>query len=118
MILQWVDSASLSLLKSIMLDDEIHHLLIIGAYRDNEVDSSHSFMMTVDELEKDNVIINTIFLANLLGDDVNHLLQESLLSKAAQTQSLTDLIYQKTLWKCFFHSSIFAYFVCRGFIAI
>jgi predicted ATPase/serine phosphatase RsbU (regulator of sigma subunit)/tRNA A-37 threonylcarbamoyl transferase component Bud32 len=100
--LQWVDSASLSLLKSIMLDDEIHHLLIIGAYRDNEVDSSHSFMMTVDELEKDNVIINTIFLANLLGDDVNHLLQESLLSKAAQTQSLTDLIYQKTLGNAFF----------------
>jgi len=39
--LQWADSASLSLLESIMTDDEITHLLIIGAYRDNEVDKGH-----------------------------------------------------------------------------
>jgi predicted ATPase/signal transduction histidine kinase/DNA-binding NarL/FixJ family response regulator/tRNA A-37 threonylcarbamoyl transferase component Bud32 len=100
--LQWVDSASLSLLKSIMLDDEIQHLLIIGAYRDNEVDGSHPFMMAVDELQKANAVINTIFLANLLSKDVNHLLQDSLKCEAVQTQALTDLIYQKTQGNAFF----------------
>jgi predicted ATPase/signal transduction histidine kinase len=100
--LQWVDLASLNLLKSILLDDEIRHLLIIGAYRDNEVDSSHPFVMAIDELEKANAIINTIKLANLLGGDVNHLLQESLFCEMEQTQSLTDLIYQKTQGNAFF----------------
>ncbi|MEK8022071.1 MAG: AAA family ATPase, partial [Candidatus Parabeggiatoa sp.] len=100
--LQWVDSASLGLLKSIMLDDEIRHLLIIGAYRDNEVDSTHPFMMAASELEKANVSINTIFLANLQQEDVNHLLQDSLNCESALTQPLTDLIYQKTQGNAFF----------------
>ncbi|HIE01755.1 MAG TPA: GAF domain-containing protein, partial [Thiotrichaceae bacterium] len=100
--LQWVDSASLGLLKSIMLDDEIRHLLIIGAYRDNEVDSTHPFMMAASELQKANAIINTIELANLQQEDVNHLLQDSLKCEAGRTQSLTDLIYQKTQGNAFF----------------
>ncbi len=100
--LQWVDSASKGLLKSIMLDDEIRHLLIIGAYRDNEVDSSHPFMMAVDELEKANAVINTIYLSNLLSKDINCLLQDSLKCWLKQTQPLTDLIYQKTQGNAFF----------------
>jgi predicted ATPase/serine phosphatase RsbU (regulator of sigma subunit) len=100
--LQWVDSASLDLLKSIMLDDEIQYLLIIGAYRDNEVDNSHPFIMAVNELQKANVVINTIELTNLQPEDVNHLLQESLFSETLLTQSLTDLIYQKTQGNAFF----------------
>ncbi len=100
--LQWVDSASLGLLKSIMLDDEIQHLLIIGAYRDNEVDSSHPFIMAASELQKANVSINTIELANLQPEDVNLLLQDSLNCESARTQPLTDLIYQKTQGNAFF----------------
>jgi len=100
--LQWVDSGSLGLLKSIMLDDEIQHLLIIGAYRDNEVDSTHPFMMAVSELQRANVNINSIELANLQQKDVNQLLQDSLKCEAVQTQSLTDLIYQKTQGNAFF----------------
>ena len=100
--LQWVDLASLGLLKSIMLDDEIQHLLIIVAYRDNEVDGSHPFIMATSELQKANATINTIFLANLLGGDINQLLQESLKCEAGRTQPLTDLIFQKTQGNAFF----------------
>jgi len=105
--LQWVDSASLGLLKSIMLDDETQHLLIIGAYRDNEVDSSHPFIMAVDELQKANAAINTIELANLQLEDVNHLLQDSLKCFAKLTQPLTGLIYQKTQGNAFFTHEFF-----------
>ncbi|EDN70497.1 Serine/Threonine protein kinase and Signal Transduction Histidine Kinase (STHK) with GAF sensor [Beggiatoa sp. PS] len=100
--LQWVDSASLDLLKRILLDSEVKHLFIIGAYRDNEVDSSHPLMMAISELQKANAIINTIKLANLLRSDVNHLLRESLACETEQAQSLTDLIYQKTQGNAFF----------------
>jgi predicted ATPase/signal transduction histidine kinase/CheY-like chemotaxis protein/tRNA A-37 threonylcarbamoyl transferase component Bud32 len=100
--LQWVDLASMALLKSIMLDDEMKYLFIIGAYRDNEVDSSHPFMMAISELQKANAIINTIELDNLLEGDINQLLQESLSSENALTQPLTDLVYQKTQGNAFF----------------
>ncbi len=100
--LQWVDSASLGLLKNIMLDDEIRHLLIIGAYRDNEVDGSHPFIMAADELRKADAVINTIELTNLQPADISHLLQDSLLCESSQTQALTDLTEQKTRGNAFF----------------
>ncbi|HID99848.1 MAG TPA: GAF domain-containing protein, partial [Thiotrichaceae bacterium] len=74
----------------------------IGAYRDNEVDSTHPFIMALFELEKANVSINTIELANLQQEDVNHLLQDSLKCESALSQPLTDLIYQKTQGNAFF----------------
>jgi predicted ATPase/serine phosphatase RsbU (regulator of sigma subunit)/tRNA A-37 threonylcarbamoyl transferase component Bud32 len=98
--LQWVDSASLSLLKSIMLDDDIKYLFIIGAYRDNEVNNQHPLIRATNELA--NVNINRIQLGNLQQADVNQLLQESLLSQNLSTQTLTELIYQKTQGNAFF----------------
>ena len=39
--LQWIDAASLSLLKVFLTDPDLFHFLVIGAYRDNEVDAAH-----------------------------------------------------------------------------
>ncbi len=100
--LQWVDSASLELLKSIMLDDEIKHLLIVGAYRDNEVDDGHPLIVAVDELRGRTGLINTIELGNLQPGHVNHLLQDSLSCEAARSRSLADLVFQKTAGNAFF----------------
>ena len=44
--LQWADSASLQLVKLLM--NESKHLLMLGAYRDNEVSPIHPFMVTVE----------------------------------------------------------------------
>jgi len=98
--LQWIDSASLSLLKNIMLDTGIQYLLIIGAYRDNEVDAGHPFIMAVKELQKSEIIINKIKLTNLQISDVNELLQDTLRNNASNT--LADLVYQKTQGNAFF----------------
>ena len=48
--LQWADSASLQLLDQLMEDTE--HLLLLGAYRDNEVSPAHPLMLTVEGLAK------------------------------------------------------------------
>jgi predicted ATPase/serine phosphatase RsbU (regulator of sigma subunit)/tRNA A-37 threonylcarbamoyl transferase component Bud32 len=100
--LQWVDSASLGLLKCMMLDNEIEYLLIICAYRDNEVDSCHPFIMAVEELKKAAAIVNKIELGHLQKNDINQLLQDSLLCKARKSQKLAHLIYQKTQGNAFF----------------
>ena len=100
--LQWVDSASLGLLKSIMLDDEIQYLLVIGAYRDNEVDSSHPLMMTVEDLHKAAVIVNTVQLKNLSLAYVNTLISEALMSESTDVKTLTNLVYKKAQGNAFF----------------
>jgi predicted ATPase len=99
---QWADSASLSLLKVLMTDTEIRYFLLIGAYRDNEVDASHPFMMTLEELQHSAAVINTLTLDNLSIQQVNTLIAEALHCDSASAQSLTDLVYEKTFGNAFF----------------
>ncbi len=100
--LQWVDTASLNLLKNIIEDNELRYLLIIGTYRSNEVDPSHPLIMTVDDLKNSGRTLETIELDNLQSDDIHLMLQEALLCGKAQSQALADLVFRKTQGNPFF----------------
>ncbi|MEK8021907.1 MAG: AAA family ATPase, partial [Candidatus Parabeggiatoa sp.] len=100
--LQWVDSASLNLLQIIMTNTDIQYLLFIGAYRDNEVNATHPLMITLADLDKNNVVIHTVTLDNLSFADVNALIADSLQCDLATAQSLTMVVYEKTQGNAFF----------------
>ncbi|GAA6621823.1 AAA family ATPase [Scytonema sp. NUACC26] len=99
--LQWADGASLSLLKVIMSDSTLEHILILGAYRDNEVDATHPLMMTLEEIEKEG-LISLINLNNLTELDINALIAEALACSQSSCQGLAELVYQKTQGNAFF----------------
>ena len=48
--LQWIDAASLALLRNVLLSDQMESLFFCGAYRDNEVSPAHPFMLAREEL--------------------------------------------------------------------
>ncbi len=98
--LQWADSASLKLLQLLMQDTG--YLLLLGAYRDNEVSPLHPFMLIVDEIGKTGAIVNTITLLSLSEIDMNRLVADTLNCALAIAQPLTRLIYQKTTGNPFF----------------
>ncbi len=98
--LQWSDSASLKLLQLLMA--ETAHLLILGAYRDNEVSPAHPFILTVDEIIKTGSIVNTITLQPLNVVDLNQLVADTLNCEFLVAQPLTELVYQKTKGNPFF----------------
>ncbi|TYQ31002.1 ATP-binding sensor histidine kinase [Pseudanabaena sp. UWO310] len=98
--LQWADSASLNLLK--LLIEDTQYLLIIGAYRDNEVSPAHPFMITIDEIIKSGALVNTITLKALSLLNVNQLVADTLNCELFLAQALTELIYQKTNGNPFF----------------
>ncbi|MEH2105471.1 trifunctional serine/threonine-protein kinase/ATP-binding protein/sensor histidine kinase [Nostoc sp.] len=100
--LQWADSASLKLLKIILSDRNIQNLLIIGAYRDNEVDATHPLAMSLDEIKNDGGIVSEINLKNLTPKDVNTLIAETLSVSTILTQPLTNLVCEKTQGNAFF----------------
>ncbi|MGL4379114.1 MAG: ATP-binding protein, partial [Microcoleaceae cyanobacterium] len=98
--LQWADSASLNLLKSLM--EESGYLFILGAYRDNEVSPVHPLLLKVDEIRKKGVIINTITLPPLREADMNRLVADTLNCELSLAEPLTKLVYQKTQGNPFF----------------
>jgi predicted ATPase/signal transduction histidine kinase/tRNA A-37 threonylcarbamoyl transferase component Bud32 len=100
--LQWVDSATLKLLELVTTDRENLALFLIGAYRDNEVDSTHPLIKTLDKLREEQVTINQIILKPLAFEHINLLIAESLHQDLKQVNSLTDLVMRKTRGNPFF----------------
>ncbi len=100
--LQWIDSASLKLMESLMSEANYRYLLLIGAYRDNEVSRAHPLMLTLDEIQKNGATINTIILQSLNQLKLNQLIADTLNCKENLALPLSQLIYQKTQGNPFF----------------
>jgi serine/threonine protein kinase len=50
--LQWLDAATLDLLEDLLRQPDVRHLMLIGAYRDNEVDSAHPLMHKLEAIRQ------------------------------------------------------------------
>ena len=75
--LQWLDAATLDLLQDIVWRSNLRHLLLIGAYRDNEVTAAHPLMRTLESIRATGRV-RDITLGALTADDVGQLLGDSL----------------------------------------
>ncbi|MBP0024228.1 MAG: AAA family ATPase [Roseofilum sp. SID2] len=100
--LQWADSASLNLLKVLMGDRDSGYLLLLGAYRDNEVFPAHPLMLSLTELKKERAVISSMTLKPLAVNHINQLVAETLSCGEQLAQPLTELVYQKTQGNPFF----------------
>ncbi|MGB3262846.1 MAG: serine/threonine-protein kinase PknK, partial [Microcoleus sp.] len=100
--LQWADFASLQLMQLLMSESETSYLLIIGAYRDNEVSPAHPLMLTLDAAVKAGATVNTITLEPLSSESLNYLVADTLNCAPHLAKPLTDLVAQKTQGNPFF----------------
>jgi PAS domain S-box-containing protein len=100
--LQWADNASLKLLELLMSDRDTRYLLLIGAYRDNEVNSVHPLTIALEEIRKSNATVNQIVLAPLDLTNLNHLIADALHCSLDQSKPLAELVLSKTRGNPFF----------------
>ncbi|BAZ42390.1 multi-sensor signal transduction histidine kinase [Calothrix sp. NIES-4101] len=100
--LQWADSASLNLIQVLMSEVKTGCLLLLGAYRDNEVFPAHPLMLTLNGMEKIGATIHTITLKPLSFTSLNHLVADTLHAGQDVVQPLTELVMQKTQGNPFF----------------
>jgi predicted ATPase/signal transduction histidine kinase/GAF domain-containing protein len=100
--LQWLDAASLELLEHLVTHPEVRHLLLIGAYRDNEVSFVDPLMRMLASVGKAGARTTQIVLAPLGRDDVCRLVAEALRCDQALAQPLAELVHQRTAGNPFF----------------
>lgn len=100
--LQWVDQATLDLLRQLVVAREVRYLLLIGAYRDNEVDALHPLTQTLTAITAERGNLERLTLAPLTSADLSELVCDSLRMDAALAGSLVDLLYEKTGGNPFF----------------
>ncbi|MGD1928073.1 MAG: AAA family ATPase [Leptolyngbyaceae cyanobacterium] len=100
--LQWADAASLTLLKLLMAELDTGYLLVLGAYRDNEVFPAHPLMLALDDIIGRGGVVNRLTLMPLAQADITSLVADTLLCSAEMAAPLAQLVYQKTQGNPFF----------------
>ncbi|GAB4234799.1 MAG: hypothetical protein Kow0049_18940 [Stanieria sp.] len=103
--LQWADSASLNLIQILLTTSTIQYLLIIGAYRTEEVDRQHPLSLVIDKIQT-NIPIKNLLINSLTVNEINHLIVDSFMCKLPESQSLAELVLQKTAGNPFFYESL------------
>jgi hypothetical protein len=100
--LQWLDAATLDLLQDLLTRDDLRHLLLIGAYRDNEVSATHPLVRKLDAIRQTGASVEDIVLAPLRQDDIRQLLVDTLHCEPVRAAPLAKLIHEKTTGNPFF----------------
>jgi PAS domain S-box-containing protein len=100
--LQWLDVATLDLLEDLLTRPDLRHLLLIGAYRYNEVGATHPLRQRLDAIHHGQARVHKIRLAPLGRDSVDRFTADTLRCEVAHAASLAQLIYEKTGGNPFF----------------
>ncbi|WP_437605703.1 AAA family ATPase [Sorangium sp. So ce834] len=100
--LQWADAGSLQLLEQLVTYAEAEHLLLIGAFRDNEIGPAHPLALMLADAQRRGTLVTDIVLAPLSASDVGALAAGALHAPAEQVEPLARLVHEKTGGNPFF----------------
>jgi PAS domain S-box-containing protein len=100
--LQWLDAATLDLLEDLLTRSELQHLMLIGAYRDNEVNAAHPLMRKLEAIKSAGGKVNEITLGPLAQEHFEQLLADALRCEPGRSAPLAQLVHQKTGGNPFF----------------
>jgi predicted ATPase len=75
---------------------EVRHLLLVGAYRDNEVAPSHPLNRTLEAIRESGAKVHEIVLGPLDLGDVGRLIADALRCESERAWPLAQLVKQKT----------------------
>src|SRR5262249_10124102 len=100
--LQWLDAATLDLLEDLLTRSDLQHLMLIGAYRDNEVDAAHPLTRKLQAIRNTGAKIDEITLAALAREHIEKLIADALHCESERVAPLAQLVYEKTAGNPFF----------------
>ena len=106
--LQWLDAATLDLIEDLLTQPDVQHLMLIGAYRDNEVSPTDPLMRKLEAIRQAGAIAQEIVLAPLAREDLRRLVADSLHCDPERAKPLAQLIHDKTAGNPFFAIQFFS----------
>ena len=100
--LQWLDAATLELLAHLVTHPEVRHLLLIGAFRDNEVGPAHPLLRTIEAVRGARARVEEIALKPLGVDDISRIITGALHCSPERARPLPQLAHEKSSGNPFF----------------
>src|SRR5579859_7241935 len=90
--------------------------MLIGAYRDNEVNSAHPLVRKLEAIRKAGAVVHEIMLAPLTREDLGRLIGDSLHCEPERVTALAELIHEKTAGNPFFANQLISVLVEEGLL--
>ena len=115
--LQWLDAATLDLIEDVLTQADVRHLMLIGAYRDNEVDVAHPLARRLAAMRGSGAKVSEIKLAPLQLEHVRQLIADALHCEPARAAPLAQLVYTRTGGNPFFAIQFLHAFADEGLLA-
>ena len=115
--LQWLDAATLDLLQDLLAQADVRHLLLIVAYRDNEVTAAHPLMRKLSPIKSAGGKVAEIALAPLAREHLGQLIAEALRCEPEQAAPLAQLVHEKTAGNPFFAIQFLSSLADEGLLA-
>lgn len=100
--LQWLDAATLDLLEDLLTSSDVQHLMLVGAYRSNEVDVTHPLTGKLQAIRNAGGKVDEITLAPLAKVHIEQLICEALRDEFKRIEPLAQLVLDKTAGNPFF----------------
>jgi PAS domain S-box-containing protein len=100
--LQWLSTATLDLLENLLTRSDLRYLMVIGAYRDNEVDATHPLARKLEAIKNAGARIEEITLAPLASEHLAQLIADALRCEPERAVPLAQLVYEKSGGNPFF----------------
>src|SRR6266550_443489 len=100
--LQWLDAATLDLLEDVFTRSDLRHLMLIGAYRDNEVSAAHPLMLKLEAIKTAGASVAEIALSPLTREHLAQLIADALRCEPEHAAPLAQLVHEKTAGNPFF----------------
>jgi PAS domain S-box-containing protein len=100
--LQWLDAATLDLLEDLLTRSDLQHIMLIGAYRDNEVDATHPLALRLQAIKTSGARIEEISLAPLAGEHLSQMIADTLHCEPERAAPLVQLVHEQTAGNPFF----------------
>jgi PAS domain S-box-containing protein len=116
--LQWLDAATLDLLEHLITNPDVRYVMLVGAYRDNEVSSSHPLMRTLAAIRKAGPRMQEIVLSPLDLEDVGQLVTDALHTEGDSGHALAHLVHEKTGGNPFFAIQFLTTLVEEGLLRL
>ena len=116
--LQWLDAATLELLEHLVTEPDVRHVLLVGAYRANELDPSHALVRTFERIRNAGTDVQEIALKPLAASDVRRLIADALRAEPEHVRPLAKLVFEKTAGNAFFVNQFVAELAEDGLLAI
>ena len=114
--LQWLDAATLDLLEDLLTRSDLQHLMLIGAFRDNEIDAMHPLVRKLEAVKKAGARIEEITLAPLASEHLAQLIADALRCEPERSAPLAQLVYEKSGGNPFFALQFMSELAAEGLL--